>query len=233
MPIFRPLMDKKLIITADGSPSFHIAALKETYHSRHGARTESQYVYIDQGLHHWLQHQKNPKQCRIFEMGLGTGINALLTFEAQLHTSCSLVYHTLEKYPLTADEIEAIPMEGLTSSPAARQFFKDLHQLDWGLAQQLSSGFEVKKIQADLFEWVFENGYDLIYYDAFGAHAQPELWTEAALKPVCEALAPGGIWVSYCAKGSVRRALTALGLHVERLPGPPGKREMLRATKPE
>jgi len=226
-------MNRQLIVTADGSPSFRIEDLKETYHSRHGALTESQYVYIDMGLCFWNAKPHSTKTCRIFEMGFGTGINTLLTYQNAKKLPLDIHYYTIEKYPLSQEEINLLAQSNLIDSPSTNSFFKKIHGAHWGTRQSISPHFTFLKEQQDLFQHTFLSTYDLIYYDAFGAHAQPELWSDAALKPLCAALAPGGVWVSYCAKGSVRRLLESFGLHVERLEGPPGKREMLRATKTE
>jgi tRNA U34 5-methylaminomethyl-2-thiouridine-forming methyltransferase MnmC len=223
-------MEKKLIITNDGSPSFEVGALKETYHSRHGALTESTYVYIQKGLSHWLAQNKK-KECRIFELGFGTGINALLCHEFAHKNQLTIAYTTIEKYPLTNDEVVALNASIHSGNSNFSEIFKQLHSHPWDKKQQLTTAMALEKIHGDYFDYTQESKFDVLFYDAFGAHAQPELWSPKALEKAVQLMEKNAVWVSYCAKGSVRRALQDLGLLVERLPGPPGKREMLRATR--
>ena len=223
-------MEKKLIITKDGSPSFEVGALKETYHSRHGARTESEFVYIQQGLAHWHRQQQ---QCRVFELGFGTGCNALLAYEYAQKHQLTLEYTTIEKYPLSETDLEALKQHTYASTATGQDFFQLAHALPWNKKETVAPSVHFEKILGDYFEYSPKTRFDVVFYDAFGAHAQADLWAPTALEKAVELMDTNAVWVSYCAKGSVRRALQSFGLHVERLPGPPGKREMLRGTRVE
>ena len=222
-------MQKKIIITGDGSPSFYISELNETYHSKHGAVTESDYVYIKRGLVHWLD-QNNQKKLKVFEMGMGTGLNVYLSYVFSINHKISCEYFSIEKYPLQLKEIQSLNMKVSRPAGEHHHFFDQLHQLEWN--QMLSqSDFSFTKIKEDFLNMALVQSFDVLFYDAFGYNAQSEMWHEKALQKCYDLLNPGGIWVSYCAKGAVRRSLEKIGFVLERLEGPPGKREMLRAVK--
>ena len=222
-------MKKKIIITGDGSPSLYISELNETYHSKHGAVTESDYVYIKRGLVHWLD-QNNQKKLKVFEMGMGTGLNVYLSYVFSINHKISCEYFSIEKYPLQFKEIQSLNMKVSLPAEEHHHFFDQLHQLEWN--QMLSqSDFYFTKIKEDFLNMALVQSFDVLFYDAFGYNAQSEMWQEKALQKCYDLLNPGGIWVSYCAKGAVRRSLEKIGFVLERLEGPPGKREMLRAVK--
>ena len=222
-------MKKKIIITGDGSPSLYISELNETYHSKHGAVTESNYVYIKRGLVHWLDQNKQ-KKLKVFEMGMGTGLNVYLSYVFSINHKISCEYFSIEKYPLPFKEIRSLNMKVSLPAIEHHHFFDQLHQLEWN--QMLSqSDFSFTKIKEDFLNMALVQSFDVLFYDAFGYHAQSEMWQEKALQKCYDLLNPGGIWVSYCAKGAVRRSLEKIGFVLERLEGPPGKREMLRAVK--
>lgn len=223
-------MKKELFTTADGSPSLRVVSLRETYHSRHGAQTESEYVYIDKGLRFWLQENGQSK-CQIFELGFGTGLNAYLTAAFAIQNKIEIEFHSVENNPLTLEEAIIFGKHIPKLEDCSNLDFHELHQCEWEQAVKMSP-FILTKYQNDFKNQNIDRTYDVLYYDAFGAHAQPELWTPEWMQKCFEMLNPGGVWVSYCAKGSVRRGLEAAGFKTERLPGPPGKREMLRAIKP-
>ena len=227
------MKEKKIFITADGTPSLALDSVKETYHSRHGALQESRYVYIDKGLKYWDSNHPGSKFCSVFEMGFGTGLNALLAAEYATNHKQSLYFESVENDPLASSIHAELGYASLfpdLENEAARM---ELLQEYWDTPQKFSSYFNYYKKNQDYFQWDSDRTFNVIFYDAFGAQAQSEMWEEKALTRAVEKLTPGGVWVSYCAKGSVRRTLQALGLIVERLPGPPGKREMLRASKEE
>ena len=219
---------KKWVLTKDGSSTLKIENLKETYHSLHGAITETEFVYLENGLRFW-QNAYPKLNCSILELGYGTG---LLTYLTLLNTTETAVdYTSLEAYPLSVNDYKQLNYNELLNSKAVISFLA-FSQLSWETEHKLTSKFKLTKHQT-LFEQFSGNQFfDLIYYDAFGAHAQPDLWEKHWMKKCYDLLNKGGVWVSYCAKGSVRRALQEVGFTVERLPGPPGKREMLRAVKP-
>ena len=215
--------------TADGSPTLYVPALDEHYHSRHGAAQESRHVFIEAGLAPLLAAglgQKEP--LRVLEVGLGTGLNALVTLEATAAVGARIEYDGYETYPLPAAAVAALaPQWG------ASQAFGRLHEAPWGERSDLAPGFALTKVEvpvqvADLPA----RYYDLLYFDAFAPEKQPELWTEEVFAKLYAAAAPGAVLVSYCAQGQFRRNLRAAGWLTEKLPGPPGKREMTRARKP-
>lgn len=222
-------MKRSFFITADGSPSFRVDELKETYHSRHGAVIESTYVYIKKGIKHWLDKNQKEK-CSIFELGFGTGLNAYLTANFAIQNKISIRYESVENNPLTQKEVEDLNYNTLENQTDNVVDFIGLHQSPWHKTYKIPN-FSFTK-QLTTFENYHKNKkFDILFYDAFGAHAQPELWSDEMMTKCFNLLNPGGVWVSYCAKGSVRRGLAGAGFIVERLPGPPGKREMLRAIK--
>jgi tRNA U34 5-methylaminomethyl-2-thiouridine-forming methyltransferase MnmC len=213
------LSAREVIITGDGSFTLHVSEVDETYHSRHGAMQESMHVFIENGLRVCTQ----PK-VKILEIGLGTGLNAMLTF---LHSQSDIEYTALEPFPLHEDIISQIRHQWIDH----QGFFDLIHQENTLDALELSSSFRFSRTELLFQDWQPNSSYDIIYFDAFGPRVEPSLWTLEIMKKCYEVLSPGGIWVSYCAKGEVRRNLHAAGFEVERLQGPPGKREMLRAKK--
>lgn len=211
--------------TADGSDTLYSASLGEAYHSLNGALTESRHVFIEAGL-----LARGKKTLSVFEVGFGTGLNALLTWQTAVEKGLSLTYESIEAFPLDLETCitlqfpQAAP--NLPTDALAR-----LHQLPWGQRMPLDSAFSLLKQKGDIQQHAFDTGYDLVYFDAFAPDIQPELWEESLMKRLYEAMNEGGLLVTYCAKGEVRRRLQRAGFHVERLPGPPGKREMLRASR--
>ena len=222
-------MKRSIITTSDGSKTIQIEDWDEQYHSIHGAIQESQHVFIKTGLHHFLKLYQ-PDHLSILEIGFGTGLNAFLTaFEAQTH-KLKLQYDGVEAYPVLEEELLQLNYATLIAADQ-HHLFEALHHVSWEEFQPLTSSFSLKKRQQFFMDIEDENTFDLIYFDAFGARVQPELWTEAIFERMFKALKNKGVLVTYAAKGSVRRAMQAVGFTVERLEGPPGKREMLRASK--
>jgi tRNA U34 5-methylaminomethyl-2-thiouridine-forming methyltransferase MnmC len=220
-------MDRALVrheITSDGSSTLFSETFGVSYHSVHGAVQESEHVFIDAGLKEAI---KNKSSLRILEVGLGTGLNALLTWKYTTHNEFKVDYTALEAFPISLEDAMHLDYNAF-SLPAKPD---DLIRLSWEQPIALSERFTFTKVSAKWPDYDSLQGYDLIYYDAFAPNAQPEMWQTDALSRSVELLNTGGIWVSYCAKGDVRRTLEALGLLVERLPGPPFKRHMLRARK--
>jgi len=224
-------MQRNVIVTKDGSHSIEIPELHVSYHSVHGAIQESLHVFIEAGLKHWLSgHPSNP-ECTIFEMGFCTGLNALLTFMEMAPLSQKIVYEAVEAYPLEPAIAEQLNYCEALLQPALQPVFDLLYRCEWNKPVAVSDHFTLKKVNAELDKFSTDRTIDLIYYDAFAPNAQPELWTEAVFQQLFNWLTPGGILVTYCSKGDVRRALQAVGFTVEKLQGPPGKREMIRALK--
>ena len=207
--------------TDDGSFTLWSEQYKETYHSTFGAATESTHVFIEAGLKQWTENTVS-----IFEMGFGTGLNALLTYKETLGKSLRVHYHAVELFPVSLDIIKKIE-----TAPYLTDTFLRMHEAEWNKEIQISEQFTLKKISSNLNEWQPEAVYNLVYFDAFSPETQPELWTLQVFEKMYKMLSPNGILTTYCAKGSVRRNMIAAGFKVERLPGPPGKREILRAVK--
>lgn len=219
-------MKRKIITTADGSKTIQIEEWNEQYHSKHGAIQEAYHVFIKHGLTLF-----NSSEIAILEIGFGTGLNALITtLEAPKH-KLAIRYTGIEAYPVAAEEVSQLNYIEQLNAPQAKVDFEKMHMAPWETRVEILPNFTLHKKQQDFLEIKAENMYNLIYFDAFGARVQPELWTETIFAIMYKALQSNGVLVTYAAKGSVRRAMLAVGFAVERLPGPPGKREMLRATK--
>lgn len=219
-------MERKIIITQDGSHSIQIPALNTTYHSVYGAIQESNHVFIEAGLSFVIK--PNHPSVRIFEMGLGTGLNAFLTAIEAERKKLKIDYTAVDQFPLTMQEAEALNYADILKSA---EWFHHIHNCPWNEPVNINKYFILHKVQGDFSDFSTSQYFDLIYYDAFDPTVQPELWTKEIFEKLFHLLEPNGVLVTYCSKGDVRRALKAAGFMVEKLPGPPGKREMLRAIK--
>ncbi|MCB9169753.1 MAG: tRNA (5-methylaminomethyl-2-thiouridine)(34)-methyltransferase MnmD [Flavobacteriales bacterium] len=221
MHVLRPVR------TTDGSFTLRNEGLNEHYHSVHGAVQESRHVFIRNGLQAMgLPH------IDLLEVGLGTGLNALLSFLATRELPCSVRYTALEPYPVGADLLRVMDHCGATGVPEVRDHFEAWMNAGPDVTIAVSERFCFVRLEQQAETITLKNAIDLIYFDAFAPEKQPELWTQPVFQRMFATLRPGGILVTYCAKGQVRRDMVAAGFAVERLPGPPGKREMLRARRP-
>jgi len=218
-------MQIKVITTKDGSKSLFLTEMNETYHSKFGAKTESEHVFIKSGF-----KVIDLPEIHILEIGFGTGLNALLTVLAAQKTHRKVYYESLEKYPLPDEIISQI--NDFTDTEM-KEIFTKLHTTPWQKTLEIFPGFSLLKNHTDLLNYQSTRHFHLIYFDAFAPDKQPEMWTQEIFDKMFSLLAPQGILVTYSAKGLVRRRMQAAGFAVSRLPGPPGKREMLRAVKPE
>jgi tRNA U34 5-methylaminomethyl-2-thiouridine-forming methyltransferase MnmC len=216
-------LKREIIITSDGSTTIHLPDWNEQYHSKHGAIQEAYHVFIKNGLE--LQKKE---EISILEIGFGTGLNCFITF---LESNIAVNYVGVEAYPVVAEEVLKLNYVTELKSKNEQEVFNKMHALSWEEKHEITQNFSLTKRQQFFKDIDDKEQFDLIYFDAFGAEHQPDLWTEEVFKRMFEALKENGILVTYSAKGSVRRAMQAVGFTVERLPGPPGKREMLRATK--
>ncbi len=217
------------MITADGSVTIAIPELKVTYHSKHGAIQESDHVFIEAGLKPLLHSQPT---IHIFEMGFGTGLNALLTLAEAESQQQKIHYQSVEAFPLEATIIAQLNYCQQLQQPTLQPIFEQLHTAPWNQSINITPWFTFQKDHTTLFNFSTIQLVNLIYYDAFAPNAQPELWTVDAFTQLFNMLMPEGVLVTYCSKGDVRRAMQAAGFTVEKIPGPPGKREMVRARKP-
>lgn len=235
-------MKREIIITGDGSSTIHLPDWNEQYHSKHGAIQEAYHVFIKHGLHHVCSNfndgpvvtssaVEKSQDMSILEIGFGTGLNAFITFLEAKKLNLNIDYIGVEGYPVSVEDIQFLNYPSELKVEESSSVFQKLHNMSWEEKHQVNSNFSLIKQKKMFSEIEDKNQYHLIYFDAFGARVQPELWTEAIFKKMYIALKGKGVLVTYSAKGSVRRAMQAVGFMVERLPGPPGKREMLRATK--
>lgn len=213
----------RLELTKDLSPTLYSEAFQQTYHSIHGAISESNHVFIQNGLCELL---KTKREISILEMGYGTGLNAALTWQYAIINQLQINYYSIEKFPVNAE----LYRQYITQDKELNLMLSQLNQCEWNIIHSFSS-FQFIKNQMDIESLNLEMKFDLIYYDAFSPNAQPELWTETIFKKMYDSLNPNGILVTYCAKGQVKRNLKAAGFYVESPPGPVGKREMTRARK--
>lgn len=231
-PSSEPKVEVRL--TEDGSATLFVPALNEHYHSTHGARQESQHVFIKHGLEPLLAAGATTAEqpLRILEVGLGTGLNALLTLQVARTADATVAYDGFETVPLLAEVVAALAPEWDSQGSATGQLFRQLHAAPWNELHPLAQGFFLtKRLEAVQEADLPNDHYNLIYFDAFAPEKQPELWSEEVFRKLYEAAAPGAVLVSYCAQGQFRRNLRAAGWRTEKLPGPPGKREMTRAVK--
>lgn len=223
-------MERKIIKTDDGSVTIHLPEWNEQYHSKHGAVQEARHVFLKMGLYHYLENNK-ADEISILEIGFGTGLNAFLTLIEAEKLQKKIIYTGVEAYPVSSDEVKLLNYPEACDAANQDSLFQKLHQTAWEEEFEISEKFHLKKQQKKFDEIDDKTSYDLIYFDAFGARVQPELWTEEIFEKMFSALRQNGVLVTYAAKGSVRRAMLTTGFLVEKLPGPPGKREMLRAVK--
>jgi tRNA U34 5-methylaminomethyl-2-thiouridine-forming methyltransferase MnmC len=220
-------MEVQIRRTADSSDTLYVPALDEHYHSTYGARQESLHVFIKEGF---LQIQKSSFQ--VFEMGFGTGLNTVLSLIEAKKIGSRITYHSIDQFPLAIDLIKQLNHCQFVD-PALQSNIEAIHTCNWDLPTQISKNFCLIKIKADVLTYNFNNTYDLVYWDAFGPEKQPELWQTGIFRRIYESMSRDGILVTYSAKGIVGRNLEAAGFLVNRIPGPPGKREMIRARKLE
>lgn len=218
--------DVRLMITADGSHTAINQTLDKTYHSIHGAYQESQRVYIELGLREAFEKFPN-EELHVFEMGLGTGLNALMTArEASIHQR-RVMYTAIDAYPMAVEDAKQLNFD----SVLATNYLAKLHESPWNEAIAITPYFIVTKVESHLQDWHTTERFHLIYYDAFAPTAQPELWEPEIFAQMAHLLLPGGMLTTYCSRSYVQRNMRAAGLVVEKHPGPLHKRDILRAVK--
>jgi tRNA U34 5-methylaminomethyl-2-thiouridine-forming methyltransferase MnmC len=217
----------KIITTSDGSHSLLNTNLNETYHSVHGAMRESIHVFITNGLA-YFNDKYQPTEIDILEIGFGTGLNAFLTLKYALEKNIGVRYTTLESNPLPPSIWSAL---NLAADKEDKKYFASLHEAEWGKEEWLQSNFSVLKINRQLQDFQMDTSHHIVYFDAFAPNKQPEMWSLSMLEKVCRGIKHSGIFVTYSAKGQLKRDLRSLGFFVETLAGPPGKKEMVRALK--
>ena len=219
-------MKREIIITNDGSTTIHIPDWNENYHSTHGAIQEAKHVFIKNGLY-LLQNQKS---ISLLEIGFGTGLNAFITFLETLHKA-KFNYVGVEAYPISSEEIAQMNYVTELQATQYQVVFDKMHSCDWESQQHITEKFILTKRKQFFQDINDKEQYDLIYFDAFAFALQPELWSEVIFKKMFDALLPNGVLVTYACRTSIKNAMLSVGFSIEKLPGAPGKREMLRAIK--
>ncbi len=220
--------NRKIITTADGSKTIYFPDLDENYHSLNGALQESMHIFIKNGIHHFAEQDS----ISIFEVGFGTGLNALLTANFAQDAHVKINYHTIEAFPIALEEVEKLDYASLFENRDFKKLALGLHQLPWEEENTVSEFFQFKKKHDKLEDSTLENElYDCVFFDAFAPAIQNELWTPEIFSKIYQSLKVGGLLVTYCAKGQVKRDLKSVGFKVESTPGPPGKREITLAWK--
>ncbi len=213
--------------TADGSPTLYREDIDEHYHSVKGALAESKHVYLETG---WKKAAETSRHVRVFEVGFGSGLNAAITASAALESKTSTEYYAVELYPLPQETTQLIS-KGIDKEYS--EVFESVNQAPWEIATEINPYFTLHKLEADLLTMELPKDLNVVYFDAFAPEKQPEMWDKMIFRKLYDAMKPGGVLTTYCAKGSIRRMLQQIGFLTERLPGPPeGKREILRASKP-
>jgi tRNA U34 5-methylaminomethyl-2-thiouridine-forming methyltransferase MnmC len=217
----------KIIVTGDGSASLYSGQFNETYHSRFGAVQESMHVFIHAGL-----DQCALKDIAILEIGFGTGLNALLTLQQSIEKGTRIYYYTIELYPLQQEVYTGLDYADSVSFEGSADYYRALHRAEWNRDVEITPDFTIRKIKGSLLEVPLPgNLFNVVFFDAFSPDTQPEMWTEEIFGKVYAAMQQGAVLTTYCVKGVVKRAMKGVGLAIEKLPGPPGKREMIRAFK--
>ena len=219
-------MKREIIITDDGSTTIRIPEWDENYHSTHGAIQEAKHVFIKNGLN-LFQKQDS---ISILEIGFGTGLNAFITFLETL-TKDKVNYVGIEAYPISEEEIAQMNYVSELEAEKYQVIFDKMHACDWENQETITENFLLTKRKQFFQDIEDKNQFDLIYFDAFGFPLQPELWSETIFKKMFDALLPKGTLVTYACRSSIKNAMLSVGFSIEKLPGAPGKREMLRATK--
>jgi tRNA U34 5-methylaminomethyl-2-thiouridine-forming methyltransferase MnmC len=219
-------MRREISVTSDGSTTIHLPDWDENYHSKHGAIQEAKHVFIKNGLSLF-----DNKSISILEIGFGTGLNTLITLIEAKNLNLKIDYVGVEAYPISNDEVVAMNYIKELNAPNESAIFETMHSSVWDQKNPLTSDFSLTKRKQFIETIEDVEVFDLIYFDAFGFRVQPELWSTAIFAKMYTALKPNGILVTYAARGVVKRSMMEVGFTVEKLEGPPGKREMFRAKK--
>ena len=218
-------MNSELLITEDGSNTLYVPEIDECYHSSHGAIQESRHIFIEAGL-----KQCEKSEINVLEVGFGTGLNAFLTMIQAERSGKQIQYVSLEKYPVETEKALQLnyPEELLSEK---RSCFELMHLSDWNKKVQLTPFFSLEKVETDFTQYTPVDKFDIVCFDAFSPEKQPEMWTQERFELIYKHCNHGAMLTTYCAKGVVRRSMQAAGFTVERLAGPPGKREILRGIR--
>lgn len=218
-------MNNKIIITEDGSKTIFVPELDEHYHSTHGAIQESMHIFIRSGL-----RELSAKDINIFELGLGTGLNAFLTALEAERLNIKVNYESIEKYPLDSEITASLNYPDFFTDESKALFTK-IHTCAWNQKEKISDNFNLLKIEGDIENYSPANKYDIIYFDAFGPEKQPKLWGPDIISKIALSCKKGGLFLTYSSRGELKRQLISCNFYVEHIKGPPGKREITRATR--
>ncbi|MGB0428261.1 MAG: tRNA (5-methylaminomethyl-2-thiouridine)(34)-methyltransferase MnmD [Flavobacteriales bacterium] len=216
-------MSNKLVLSKDGSHTLFSEHINEHYHSTHGARVESEYIFIEHGM-----RRSDAEPLRILEVGFGTGLNAFLTSLESKKNKRKVIYDAIEAYPVSEALYSKLNFAEHTADQAE---FQLMHQSEWEQNFDLHEFMNITKLEVKFEHWMPTENYDLIYFDAFSPDKQPQMWSEEVFQRLFDHLNPGGFMTTYCAKGIIKRRLKAIGFRVECIPGPPKKREMTLAFR--
>jgi tRNA U34 5-methylaminomethyl-2-thiouridine-forming methyltransferase MnmC len=219
-------VEREIIKTLDGSTTIHLKEWDECYHSKHGAIQEAKHVFIKNGLSLF-----DDKPVSILEIGFGTGLNAFFTFLETNSKQQNINYVGVEAYPVDANEVLQMNYVAELGALEFENIFEKFHKSEWNRKTEISTDFSLTKRKQFFDEIDDLEIFDLIYFDAFGYRVQPELWSTEIFQKMYNSLKPNGVLVTYAARGVVKRSMISVGFTVEKLAGPPGKREMFRATK--
>ena len=219
-------MKREILTTNDGSTTIHLPEWDESYHSKHGAIQEAYHVFIKSGLSLF-----EGKSVSILEIGFGTGLNAFITYLESQKVNQTIDYVGVEAYPVFVEEALQMNYVSELNASNEKDVFDKMHQISWEEKHTISSNFSLTKRKQFFQDITDENAFELIYFDAFGFRVQPELWSLEIFKKMYAALKPNGVLVTYACRSSIKNAMLECGFKVEKLPGAPGKREMLRAIK--
>jgi len=218
--------NRKIITTNDGSHSILVPELNEQYHSIHGAIKEAEHVFLKMGLDEYLPH--NGTSLHVFEVGFGTGLNALLSVKWSQTKQQSVEYTSIEKYPVSKEEFQQLNYGKMVDEV---DLYTKITNANWTEFIEISTKFKLRKLELDLVKDPLPKGFDIVFFDAFAPNKQPELWDTSVFEKVYSIMNKNGLLVTYCCQGQAKRNMISAGFLVEKVPGPPGKREMLRARK--
>jgi len=216
------MKERFIVTTEDGSNTIYIPELNENYNSIHGSIQESSLIYLEYGLNYCSKEEIN-----ILEIGFGTGLNV---FNTLLNTDKKIMYHSIELYPLMPEEYSKLNIPNFFDDNKSNLFI-DIHECDWNKINLITDNFSLYKIHEDLLNVNLSSKYDVVYFDAFAPDIQPSLWTKEVFSKIYKSMNMGGVLTTYCVKGDVKRTLKECGFKIEKLKGPKGKREILRAVK--
>jgi tRNA U34 5-methylaminomethyl-2-thiouridine-forming methyltransferase MnmC len=216
-------MNREHRITQDGSSTLFVPELGEHYHSHFGAIQESKHIFIDSAL-----SQIDKENINVLEFGFGTGLNALLSCNYAIEKDVSIRYLGIEKYPLSKSEYSYLNYGNKSND----KYIQLILQAEWEREEVINKSFSLTKIESDFRTICLkQNDYDVVFFDAFAPDVQPHLWSKEIFKKIYLSMRKGGVLTTYTVKGVVRRILKEVGFRVEKIPGPPGKREITRAWK--